>query len=535
MAAGSPNFDLEAYASEYTGRTAILRLLEVAKLAPTKQLQRHALLLAISIIKSETLDFELYDTVLAHLTTLGTSAVGDVMTDEGIQVEAPANDLSDEVMDVDGMGVSVETGLEAQGQRDDDWFQRTAEKARREDEKLEAEMRNYSINLIKESIRQTLLAMARHQRKCGDNQAALKTYQRLRDYQSNAEHELETFMATIEVALQEHSYNIVLPTVVKAQHVLARLASTVANPNINAAPGPGGRGGPSVITGEQLRERERRSKQISELTAKTNARLAVAKGVSLIATGSWNAGVRELIALQDRLEEWDGTIFSLSDVAIYASLAALATLSRDELKLDILGNSEIKYNMDHGGATYTRDLVEAFVGAKYKKVLDILGEHKWRLVFDLHLQSQVTQLINAIRHRAYVQYFEPFQNVQLSRMATSFGIDEERARPGFEKDVIGLIQAGMLKARVDDIAKVLYAVKPDKRKALYQDTLANGEAIRESTRQAFLRMQLHQAGVFVEDSQEKKKREQMMRNKGQEGDMPGYVDDSDEDMLLTAQ
>jgi hypothetical protein len=39
-------------------------------------------------------------------------------------------------------------------------------------------------------------------------------------------------------------------------------------------------------------------------------------------------------------------------------------------------------------------------------------------------------------------------------MATSFGIDEERARPGFEKDVIGLIQAGMLKARVDDIAKV---------------------------------------------------------------------------------
>jgi hypothetical protein len=135
----------------FSGRTAILRLLEVAKLAPTKQLQRHALLLAISIIKSETLDFELYDTVLAHLTTL--AAVGDVVTDEGIQVEAPANDLSDEVMDVDGMGVSVETGLEAQGQRDDDWFQRTAEKARREDEKLEAEMRNYSINLIKESIR----------------------------------------------------------------------------------------------------------------------------------------------------------------------------------------------------------------------------------------------------------------------------------------------------------------------------------------------------------------------------------------------
>lgn len=168
----------------------------------------------------------------------------------------------------------------------------------------------------------------------------------------------------------------------------------------------------------------------------------------------------------------------MSDVAINASLAALATLPRAELKHDILGNSELKYNMDHGGAAYTRDLVEAFVGAKYKKVLDILAEHKvkytsssnsfledsysnrlqWRLVFDLHLQPQVTHLINAIRHRAYVQYFEPFQNVQLSRMATSFGVDEERARPQFEKDVIGLIQDGMLKARVDDIEKVCFVM-----------------------------------------------------------------------------
>ncbi|KAJ9119602.1 hypothetical protein QFC22_003311 [Naganishia vaughanmartiniae] len=539
MASASPNFDLEAYASEYTGRTAILRLLEVAKSATTKQLRRRAFLLAIGIIKSETLDFELYDNVLAHMTSLETSDAGEVAMDEGVQVDTPANDLADEVMEVDGMGGSVETRLEAKGQRDDDWYQKTAEKARREHEKLEAEMRNYSINLIKESIRQTLLATARHQRKCGDNPAALKTYQRLRDYQSNAEHELETFMATIEVALQERSYNIVLPTVVKAQHVLARLASSIANPGSNIAPGPGGRGVPTVVTGEQLRERNRRSKQISELTAKTNAKLAVAKGVSLIATGSWHAGVKELIALQDRLEDWEGTIFSLSDVAIYASLAALATLPRAELKLDILGNSEIKYNMDHGGAAYTRDLVEAFVGAKYKKVLDILEQHKWRLLFDLHLQSQVTHLINAIRYRAYVQYFEPFQNVQLSRMATSFGTDGERARPGFEKDVIGLIQAGTLRARVDDIEKVLYAVKPDKRKALYQDTLAHGQQIRESTRQAFLRMQLHQAGVFVEDGQEKKKREQKLRSKAtgrdQEGDIPGYVDDSDEEMLLTAQ
>jgi hypothetical protein len=78
---------------------------------------------------------------------------------------------------------------------------------------------------------------------------------------------------------------------------------------------------------------------------------------------------------------------------------------------------------------------------------------QWRPLYDLHIQSQVTPLITTIRHRAYVQYFEPFQNVQLSRMATTFGIPAADAGR-FEKDVVELIRTGTLKARVDDIEKV---------------------------------------------------------------------------------
>lgn len=121
-------------------------------------------------------------------------------------------------------------------------------------------------------------------------------------------------------------------------------------------------------------------------------------------------------------------------------------------------------------------------------------------------------LLETIRHRAYVQYFEPFQNVQLARMAGTFGVPGGGAEAeAFERDVVGLVQAGKLGARVDDIEKVrqgvpchalcsgsdttagqvLYAVNPDKRRALYRDTLETGQIIQESTRQAFLRMQLY--------------------------------------------
>lgn len=61
---------------------------------------------------------------------------------------------------------------------------------------------------------------------------------------------------------------------------------------------------------------------------------------------------------------------------MYIALPALATMSRAQLKSAVLENSQVRYSMDHGAATYTRDLVEAFVGAKYSRVLQLLDEYK---------------------------------------------------------------------------------------------------------------------------------------------------------------
>lgn len=161
-------------------------------------------------------------------------------------------------------------------------------------------------------------------------------------------------------------------------------------------------------------------------------------------------------------------------------------------------------------------------------------------------------------------------------MAATFGV-APADEAAFERDVVDLIHAGNLKARVDDIEKVrpsrepaqrtndrrdaparqvLYAVDPDKRRKLYRETLETGQTIQESTRQAFLRMQLyarpptslgawytdpwlrggrHQAGILIETPQERRKREGKMqaRAAGREDD-PAYFEGSDEEMLQTA-
>jgi COP9 signalosome complex subunit 1 len=362
---------LHSRADDLLGRTAILRLLQVAKLAPSPLTKRQALLHALEIIKRETLDTELYNVVVAQLSGIS-SRIPD--SGDGSPLESSSADVASE----------------ARGETDEAWLAKTTETSRRTGEKLDAEMRNYSINMIKESTRQTLLAMSRHQRAAGDNAAAQRTLHKLRDYQSGAEHEVGSGLAMIEVALIEGQYNVVLPTVIKAQHALGRLASAEA---MNT------RG--EVLTGEQIRERERRQRVIEGMTAETGAKLGVAKGVSLVATGQWEAGVRELVALQEKLGDWEGSVrpiscsgvaltvpqvFSLSDIATYTSLAALATLPRDQLKSNVLENSNVRFTMDHGGAPWTREIVEAFVGARYHKVLQLLEAYKVRL--PIHTQNK---------------------------------------------------------------------------------------------------------------------------------------------------
>lgn len=266
------------------GRTAILRLLQVSKLSPSPTTKRRALLRALTIIKSDTLDWELYNQVFSRL------------------VEVTSRQEVDNELDPE------DSTCECRGERDQAWLTTARDKAKREMEKLDAEMRNYSINMIKESARQTLLAQARHQRLCGDHPAAQRSFQKLRDFQSNAEHELETYLAAIEVALQDGQYNIVLPTVIKAQHALTRLASSVASTNTAGAGAGAGGGGAGVLTGDQVRERERRARQVGRVTRETNVKLACAKGVALVATGQWDAGVKELVGMQDRLGDWEGSV-----------------------------------------------------------------------------------------------------------------------------------------------------------------------------------------------------------------------------------
>lgn len=79
-----------------------------------------------------------------------------------------------------------------------------------------------------------------------------------------------------------------------------------------------------------------------------------------------------------------------------------------------------------------------------------LTSEQTRHYIDIHLSTHVLNLTNLIRSKALVLYFQPFSSIKLERMGQAFGwtIDE------IEQQVVTLIQAGEIKARVDRQNKV---------------------------------------------------------------------------------
>lgn len=128
-----------------------------------------------------------------------------------------------------------------------------------------------------------------------------------------------------------------------------------------------------------------------------------------------------------------------------------------------------------------------------------------RHALDLHLGNHIANITNMIRSRALVQYFQPFASIKLERMSTAFGWTVEE----LERQVVALIQAGEIQARVDrqnkvrvrnshrflisahDALQILKAKETDQRSALFARAIKSGEMMRVANRKLLLRMRLY--------------------------------------------
>ncbi|OSD00524.1 G protein pathway suppressor 1 [Trametes coccinea BRFM310] len=437
-------FELETYISSYSGRTYVDRLLHIMSTCPT--LAPQALQLAVEeALKGR--DTELYLEIFHRYQ----------------RAHAEARDEIPE--------------LSALAEPDQRWIEETNARNQAERTKLEVELKTYSSNMIKESIRMAHRDLGDFYRSLGEYTNALKHYTKSREFCTTSQHVLDMCMSVIELLMEQRNYSHIATYVFKAEAALDS-ASMVR-----------GQSGPEAPAGAAQANKEK--KNAERLRAQT--KLDVATGLSHLGQSNYEKAAQTFLKAGPvkGLEDWTGKLIAPGDIAIYATLSALATFPRSTIRAQILDSDDFSMYIEQ--EPYIRELLESYMNNRFKNVLEILERYSTRHYLDIHLYQHVQNLTNLIRSKSLVLYFQPFSSIKLERMGQAFGWSVQE----LEQQVVALIQAGEIKARVDRQNKILKAKETDQRAALFAKAMKSGQDIQAANRKLLLRMRLQQADLVV--------------------------------------
>lgn len=281
------------------------------------------------------------------------------------------------------------------------------------------------------------------------------------------------------------------------------------------------------------------------------AKLRAAQGLSALSACQYETAARELLQVPLRLGDAFASVVHVEEVALYASLTAMATFSREELRASVMTSPAGRQLLEL--VPPVRDALVAFVNSKYASCLEALHSLQVRrdraeairlrapavtphpislslpfpllvtlpptlflfrsrsrplplsrpvavselqvdyLALDMFLAPHVDSLLYAIRKRALQQYLTPYTSVDLRTMAAAFHI----AVGPLESEIASLIGEGGLKARLDSDRKLLHAHVADERRAALEGAVAASAAFAAQARVLLLRASMESEGMFV--------------------------------------
>ncbi|KAI0033004.1 26S proteasome subunit RPN7-domain-containing protein [Vararia minispora EC-137] len=431
-------FDLEAYTSGYSGRSAIDRLIHIISHAPS--LASQALKRSLELlVEPNQRDVSLFQSILAAYTHTSETHSTDVPPFEAL--------IPDQMPYFR-------------------WMEATSERNTEERTKLEVELKTYTNNMIKESIRLAHRDLAAFHRACGSFESSLRHYTKSREFSTTPAHMLEMCLSVLELLIEHRNYAHITTYVFKAESALdAAMAQ--------ASSGGNSGGGSTAKRNDAFKP--------------TESKLSLSSALSLFHTRSYAKAAPKFL-VPGTSSAWAGSLLHPGDSGIYGTLCALATMERAEVKRRYAaGDSAL------GEGEGMKDLVDAWLGSRFKNVIQLLDKHSTRFALDPLLAPHLTALTQALRSRALTLYFQPFSTIRLERMSAAFGwtLDET------EREVVALIRRGEIAGRVDSSNKVLRARQRDERTVVYDRALRRGQEMERATERLLLRMRLQQADLVV--------------------------------------
>ncbi|KAI1344307.1 26S proteasome subunit RPN7-domain-containing protein [Xylariaceae sp. FL0016] len=406
-----PKLDLDLYISNYQGRTRFERLLLIGKCSVT---------LCLDGLKA---------------------AVSEAKRGKDVQRYREAWEC-----------IRLAAPTENEAQWDDAWVASTGTSNRATTHQLEAELKQYKNNLVKESIRIGHRDLGEHLEAIGKLKEAGDAYIKMRPDASTQHHILDVGRHVISVMLQKRDWAGVLLNI-------SKVMSTNLSPE------------------EQIIEQPYQ-KMVS--------------GLAYLGSEKYTEAAKSFLEVGDPIIcQRYNNVASTNDVATYGGLLALACMDRTELQSRVLDSSTFRSYLEL--ESHIRKAVSMFVNGRYSACLAILESYRADYLLDVYLQKHVNTIFSMIRSKCITQYFLPFSCVTLESMNEAF------AKPGesLEAELVTMIKSGALKARINTIDRLLVAVSTDARAAMQSKGLETARSYEKEALERIRRMSLAAAELDV--------------------------------------
>ncbi|KAI9738137.1 MAG: hypothetical protein M1818_005566 [Claussenomyces sp. TS43310] len=410
VVAGTPKLDIDLYLQNYSGSTRFERL---------EFIGTHSVALSVEALKAAVIeakkgrDWNNYKSALDKLRSI-------------------APDEPEAIYDIA-------------------WGESTTKRNLAETDRLEAQLKAYKNNLIKESVRMGNEDLGKHYEAIGDLTKAYEAYSRMRQDISMQRHIIDVSKHLISVAIRQKNWIAVQSNVQKMMAV------------------------------HQSAEDER------ALAPYIKVCLGL---INLGGANFWDAALAFLGVNSGVGTEFNDKV-SPNDIAIYGGLCALASMDRENLQKRVLENTNFRTYLEL--EPHIRRAIAFFVNGRYSACLSILEDYRNDYLLDCRIGSLVPEIYVLIRSKSIVQYFVPFSCVTLDGLNAAF------APPGqsIEEELISMIQRGILEARIDAQKRLLLSVPSLPRATLQKETLDSARAYERELRHRIQRMNIIGADVEV--------------------------------------
>lgn len=164
-------------------------------------------------------------------------------------------------------------------------------------------------------------------------------------------------------------------------------------------------------------------------------------------------------------------LFDYNRFIFYTVLSSVVALDRITLRDKVIKSPDVLSVINE--IPHLHSLLHSLYHCRYKEFFLALANINTQIKRDRYFAPHIGYIMREARIVAYTQFLESYRSVQLSSMATTFGVTEDF----LDNELSRFIASARINAKIDKVAGIVETNRPDAKNLQYTQTLTQGDLL----------------------------------------------------------